>query len=456
MREEKNRLNDYELINKFINTWRITEFFRGNSTSNLNQIISLLGYKYLSENVKGNKKDIGYELNENLYYENLLINKGNVIETLKEGIAQITQNNENIQSADVFYDLFDLIDFETFKENDNWLRFIELTEKLCSETTATIGEIIIFITKYIIDPSKSSSPKPSKDIIKLITANQGDVKNIYDPYAEDGTLLAEIGKVINIENYYGQHPRKINCILAKMTLLTNDVNYKNIFIKCNDIQEMIKWNVKFDLCVSIPPFGHRIILENNEDPRFKPFIPNRTSELAYLLDMLYNLDDAGTIKIILSNGVLMATPYKKILKHLVDNELISSIIGLPGGMFEITSIETAILTVNKKPVLNGIYYLDIRHANIKSFLKRKLVSIEDINKYVNLFINTEEHDQISKIASIEDMQENDYNLSINRYVGFEKFKTIDINQTITNILEIKKELKQIDQELNMKLGELYK
>ena len=32
---------------------------------------------------------------------------------------------------------------------------------------------------------------------------------------------------------------------------------KNIFIKCNDITEPILWNVKFDLCITIPPFGRK-------------------------------------------------------------------------------------------------------------------------------------------------------------------------------------------------------
>ena len=60
-------------------------------------------------------------------------------------------------------------------------------------------------------------------------AKQKDVKNIYDPFADEATLLAEIGNRIHVENYYGQHPNRINCALAKMNLLANNVNYKNIF-----------------------------------------------------------------------------------------------------------------------------------------------------------------------------------------------------------------------------------
>lgn len=458
MQEDKYRQFhiDFELTNNINSAWRISDILRGRSIS-IYQLIGLLGYKYLSENVKNNKDDIGYELNEELYYENLLINKGNVIDTLKEGIKQITQNNDNVQAEDVFYDLFSFIDFETFNKNDTWLSLIDATEKLCSETIATIGEVIIFLTKYTTSTGgpQSGGLKPTEDIIKLMTTNQKDVKNIYDPFVDEATLLAEIGNVINVENYYGQHPNLENCALAKMTLLANNVNYKNIFIKCNDITESINWNVKFDLCASIPPFGRRLKFNGQEDIRFKPYTP-RKSELAYLLDMYYNLDDEGTIKMIVPNGVLFSSPDKKIIKYLVDNELISSIIGLPGGLFDITSISTSMLMINKKPTDNGIYYLNLLGAQTKKELQRKVVSILDIDKYIELLSDKTEQKLTSKIAIIDEIRENDYNIAINRYVDLEELKVFDIEKTISNIKEIKMELKQIDEELNVKLGCLFK
>ena len=458
MQEDKYRQFhiDFELTNNINSAWRISDILRGRSIS-IYQLIGLLGYKYLSENVKNNKDDIGYELNEELYYENLLINKGNVIDTLKEGIKQITQNNDNVQAADVFYDLFSFIDFETFNKNDTWLSLIDATEKLCSETIATIGEVIIFLTKYTTSTGgpQSGGLKPTEDIIKLMTTNQKDVKNIYDPFVDEATLLAEIGNVINVENYYGQHPNLENCALAKMTLLANNVNYKNIFIKCNDMTESINWNVKFDLCASIPPFGRRLKFNGQEDIRFKPYTP-RKSELAYLLDMYYNLDDEGTIKMIVPNGVLFSSPDKKIIKYLVDNELISSIIGLPGGLFDITSISTSMLMINKKPTDNGIYYLNLLGAQTKKELQRKVVSILDIDKYIELLSDKTEQKLTSKIAIIDEIRENDYNIAINRYVDLEELKVFDIEKTISNIKEIKMELKQIDEELNVKLGCLFK
>lgn len=446
---------DFELTNNINTAKRMMRTLPEDNFSILHQVIGLLGYKYLSENAKNNNSDIGYELNEELYYENLLINKGNVIDSLKKGITQITQKNDNVQAADVFYNLFNMIDFETFNDNDSWLLLIDIVEKLCSETMATLGEIIIFVTKYMTSTSRRDGLKPTEDVIKLMTTNQKDVKNIYDPFTDEATLLAEIGNIINVENYYGQHPDTKTCAIAKMTLLANNVNYKNIFIKCNDILEPIDWNVKFDLCVSIPAFGRRLKFNGHEDVRFKPYAP-RKSELAYLLDMFYNLDEKGTIKIIIPNGVLFSSPDKKIIKHLVDNEFISSIIGLPGGIFDKTLIPTSMLIINKKPTNKGIYYLNLQGAQTKKELQRKVVSILDIDRYINLLSNKTEQKLTSKIATIDEICENDYNLSINRYVDLEELKLFDIEKTVENINKIKLELKQIDEELTEKLGGLFK
>lgn len=456
MQEDKYRQLhvDFELTNNINTAQRMMKTIPKDKISILRQVISLLGYKYLSENAKNSEKDIGYKLNEELYYENLLINKGNVIDSLKEGIAQITQDNDNVQAADVFYDLFNMIDFETFNDNDSWLLLIDIVEKLCSETMATLGEIIIFVTKFITSNFKRDGLKPTEDIIKLMTVNQTDVKNIYDPFTDEATLLAEIGNMINVENYYGQHPDIETCAIAKMTLLANNVNYKNIFIKCNDILEPIDWKVKFDLCVSITPFGRKLKVNRNDDERFRLYAPK--SEFIYLLDMLYNLDDNGTIKMIVPNRALFASTDKKIRKHLVDNELISSIIGLPSGLFNLTAIPTTLLIINKKSRDRGIYYLNTRNAQTKRRLQRKVVSIRDIDKYLKLLANKKEQKLISKIATLENIRENDYNLSLNRYVPLELMETIDIKKTVLTINEIKRELKQIDEELIGKLEGLFK
>ena len=419
------------------------------------QILNLLGYKILSEIAENTNEDIGYDLNQEYYYKNLLINKGYVVETLKGGIYQITKENDNVQASDVFYDLFDIFNFEKFHDNNTWILLIDAVNILCSGTQATSGEIFNFLTRYIGQYDRiSNGVKPSEDIVKLIISDCTNVKNIYDPFATDGTLLVSVGTKLNVENYYGQHPVKESYIISKMNLLANNINYKHIFIKCHDIIEPINWDVKFDLAVTIPPFGRQIIF-NNVDKRFKYYTPQKVRELVYVLDMLYNLNDDGVMKIVVPDGTLRVNQNRNIIFYLVEEMFISTVIGLPGGLLEEAGIPTTLLIINKETKSKDIYFLNLRNATTKK-LSRKRIGIEDISKYVKILSNKEEIDLTSKYATIEEIQENEYNLAINRYVESEKLDEIDMAKTIANIKAIKRELKQVDEELNAKIGGLLK
>ena len=114
------------------------------------------------------------------------------------------------------------------------------------------------------------------------------------------------------------------------------------------------------------------------------------------------------------------------------------------------------LIITKKHTNKGIYYLNLQGAQTKKRLQRKVVSILDIDRYINLLSNKTEQKLTSKIATIDEICENDYNLAINRYVDLEELKLFDIEKTVENINKIKLELKEIDEELTEKLGSLFK
>ena len=452
---------NYELTNNMFNiknTLHRNGHDTHNSTAPINQILSLLGYKYLSQKAEETKEDIGYKLDEEYHYKNLLINKSDIIGTLKKGIEQITKESNNLQAADVFYDIFTLIDFEKYPENDTWILFIELVEKLCSDTSATLGEAFNFATQYPQGTKNNIYKlKPSEILAKFIAAKVTEVENLYDPYATNGSLLVNMGKEINVTNYYGQHNEVEKYVLAKLNLLVNDINYKNIFIKHNDITKPNAWpNIKFDLSVTIPPFIGKGPHVMSDDERFKPFSPKRTSSITYLLDMKHALNNKGTIATILPEGLLFRGGIeKKIIKHLANNQLISTIISLPPGLFEETSIPTTLIILDNKPK-EGIFYLNLLNELKDSTMTEKPLSLRYNDDYVEIIAKQKQIQYKTHTATLKEIQENDYNLSINRYVEQEQMGEIDIEQTLKNIKTLKKELEQADEELNAKIGGLFK
>ena len=456
-------------INKFHKNYELTNVISGvhntlkrNGYGNrdinnaINQILSLIGYKYLSENAENNNDDLGYELNEEYYYKNLLMNKAIIVDLLKAGIEQITQENKNPQATNVFHDIFTLVDFNKFPENETWILFTDLLEYICSNTTATLGNIFNFITQYSTKTKTNIKKLKATEILTYYTTiDKKEVENLYDPNATNGSLMVNIGNEINVKNYYGQHDEFEKYVLAKFNLLVNNVNYKNIFITHNGINNMPSWsNQQFDLCATIPPFGKKVLNILPDDERFKPYSPKKTPELAYLLDMMYNIDENGTVALIVPDGILFKGGLeRKIMKHLVDNQFISSIIALPTGIFDESAVPTAIMILDKKPK-EEIFYLNLRN---RSGDDNKIISsilLDNYEKYLSIAKKQEEIESISYKSTLEEIQENDYNLAINRYVNQEKIEVIDMEKTMKNIENIKIELKQLDEELNAKMGDL--
>ena len=420
----------------------------------LEQVLSLIGYKYLSQNPTG-VADRGYTLKEEYHYNNLSIHKKDVKEILMKGIKEITQENDNQQAADVFYDLFDLVDFETYPNNEDWLFFIEMVEWVMNNTKASLGQAFNFITQY---PKKTriniNNLRPYELLAKIITKNQEKVENLYDPYATNGSLMASISNLIDVNHYYGQHDDFNKYVLAKLNLLVNNVNYKNIHIKNEDIVNQEDWGeIKFDLSATIPPFNRFILDISPDDERFQHVKPYKTSDLPYILDMLYNLDDDGTMAVIVPQATLFKKgAHHKIIKYLVDNQLIKSIIALPAILFEDRSIPTALIIFDKKPK-NDIFFMNLENAWFKKEFEDPL-NLFKADTYIKMLIDKEDVDLISKSVDLDEIRDNDYNLSINRYIEFEVLKKIDIDEKMANITEIEEKLKQLDDELNSKIKNL--
>ena len=172
----------------------------------------------------------------------------------------------------------------------------------------------------------------------------------------------------------------------------------------------------------------------------------------FLASIFYSYEVFGFLRVSLIALFYYSSCY--FFQYLVDNEFISTIIGLPGGLFGANGVLTALLIINKTPKNKGIFYLNLRNVKNRSLGKKRATSIEDIDNYIKILSNKEELELTSNTATIEDIKENDYNLAINRYVDSEKLEEIDIEQTIANIKAIKEELKQVDEELSTKLGGL--
>ncbi|CAB9543072.1 Type I restriction-modification system, DNA-methyltransferase subunit M (EC [Bathymodiolus brooksi thiotrophic gill symbiont] len=159
--------------------------------------------------------------------------------------------------------------------------------------------------------------------------------------------------------------------------------------------------------------------------------------------------------VVLPHGVLFRGASEgKIRQKILDNNLLDCVIGLPANLFFGTSIPVAILVFKKNRKNTDVLFIDAS----KEFTKNKNQNIlEDshIDKILTTYKNRKELEKYSHLANLTEIQENDYNLNIPRFVDtFEEEAIVDIAQTKKDISKIETELAGIKKQMSSYLQEL--
>jgi len=144
----------------------------------------------------------------------------------------------------------------------------------------------------------------------------------------------------------------------------------------------------------------------------------------------------------------------KIRKQLIDENLLDAVIGLPSNLFFGTSIPACILVFKKQRTDSDVLFIDASREFNKEKNQNSLDD-EHIAKILDTYKNKKELEKYSHKATLEEIQENDYNLNIPRYVDtFEEEEKVDIEATKQKIEQIEKELIEVKSKMSSYLEEL--
>ena len=239
----------------------------------------------------------------------------------------------------------------------------------------------------------------------------------------------------------------------------NKLEYMNKLIDGN-IEEIEN---KFITVVANPPYStewspHTELLKY--DDRFKDYgklAPAKKADFAFVQHMIYHLDDNGTMAVVLPHGVLFrGAAEETIRKYLIEEKnYLDSVIGLPANLFFGTSIPTSILVFKKcREEDDNVLFIDASQSFEKGKNQNHLTT-EDVEKIVETYKNRETLAKYSYAASLQEIEENDYNLNIPRYVDtFEEEEPVDLEQVQQDLNEIDSNIQDIEQEINGYLKEL--
>lgn len=214
------------------------------------------------------------------------------------------------------------------------------------------------------------------------------------------------------------------------------------------------------MVVANPPFsldkwGEEIASEDSFG-RFKYGTPPKSKgDFAFVLHMISSLNSNGKMGVILPHGVLFRGASEgKIRTKLIEDNLLDAVIGLPANLFFGTSIPACILIFKKNRPNKDIIFIDASREFEKGKNQNNLTD-EHIAKIFDTYKNRKEIEKYSHVATLEEIQENDYNLNIPRYVDtFEEEEIIDLDATKTNIANIENELVEIKSKMSGYLREL--
>ena len=311
-------------------------------------------------------------------------------------------------------------------------------------------------------------------IVKLIDPKAG--MRVYDPTCGSGGMLIKSREYLINQN---QDPRNISLFGQETNLNTWAICKMNMFLHSVFNADIKKGDtiseprhvqkdsiMTFDRVIANPPFSLKKWGKKKADQdvygRFPYGTPPKDfGDLAFLQHMLSSLNGDGKMGVVMPMGVLFrGGSEREIIKGLLEDDLIESIIGLPENLFYGTTIPACILIINKKKEdkrKDKIIFINSEFESDQTATKHKLRE-KDITNIVNAFKN---YDQItipkttkkynryfSKIVNISEIKKNDYNLNIRRYAdASEPFETYDLNGVIFSGIP----LNEIEDEYNKEI-----
>lgn len=390
---------------------------------------------------------------------------------------QLQKAFNNIEQSDpLFADLFTDIDLYSNrlgtgdqKQSDTIASLLKEIDK--ADLLNTDSDVLGNAYEYLIGQFASETGKKagefytpqavSKILTRIAISGQESKKglSVYDPCMGSGSLLLNAKKYalepIYIK-YYGQELMTSTYNLARMNMFLHGIAPENQRLRNGDTLDgdwPTEEETDFNMVLMNPPYSAKWSAAAGflQDERFSDYgvlAPKSKADYAFLLHGLYHLKNNGTMAIVLPHGVLFRGAAEgKIREKLLRSGNIYAIIGLPANLFYNTSIPTCIVVLKKHRDGRNVLFIDASKKFEKG-KKQNTMTDEHIDAIVDLYHKRETIDKESYLASFEDIEKNDFNLNIPRYVdNFEKEEDVDLKELLTEMKQTDDEIKRAQNEV---------
>jgi type I restriction enzyme M protein len=315
-----------------------------------------------------------------------------------------------------------------------------------AEDDDVLGDAYEFLMRHFATESGKSKgqfytpSEVSRILAKVIKVHEADKPSFtaYDPTCGSGSLLLKVaGESPNGLTLYGQEKDIATKGLAIMNMWLHGNPEASIAGKNTISDPQFKENdgtlKRFDFVVANPPFSVKnwtngISSIDDIFNRFRGYgtPPEKNGDYAFLLHILASLKSTGKGAVILPHGVLFrGNAESEIRKNIIQRKWVKGIIGLPANLFYGTGIPACIIVLDKSNTeeRKGVFMIDASKGYIKDGNKNRLRE-QDIHKIVDVFNSESEVERFSRFVTFEEIEKNEFNLNIPRYIDTQEDEDI--------------------------------
>lgn len=424
----------------------------GFAFENRSTAFELLAYKILSDRQRAikpvdeneSKDKIGYYIEPNYSFEKVAQRDRTNSEKWYEAFQKFAVSNPLL--SDMFISEYPHLGEIKDKSLEDYLTTCDFTGFSVNESSFLFDELLENCYSDRRKMYSCDAPKQMRELIAEILNIEvkKEKVSIFDPVAMSGSLLLTLKEKFpsNVE-LYGEELSSDIFRLSKMNMLIHGIDAQTIhdnFVRGDFLKdEELDANSKFDIIPMTPPFSSwDADPELLNDPCFSEvgvLPPKSKVDYAYVLRGLQHLSEDGTMAVMLPTGALFRSATEgEIRKYLLEKQNIHAVISLPQGARNYMAIYTVLLIFKKKKT-DKILFIDASRDGVKNAtrLKQNFLTEEGFAKILHTYCNREEVDRYSRLVSLDEIRENDYNLNIPRYIDTFSEKKIDVEATMSSL-----------------------
>ncbi|MGG3955915.1 class I SAM-dependent DNA methyltransferase [Bhargavaea massiliensis] len=246
-------------------------------------------------------------------------------------------------------------------------------------------------------------------------------------HRSDLFLVQSLKEHFNNHMFYGFDMDRTMLRIGAMNMMLHGIENPNIEYR-DSLSEQNKDKDKYTLVLANPPFKGSLDYEAVSSDLLK-ITKTKKTELLFLALFLRILKTGGRCACIVPDGVLFGSSkaHRDIRKEIVENHKLEAIISMPSGVFKpYAGVSTAIMIFTKTGVggTDHVWFYDMKADGYSLDDKRTPIEENDIPDIIARFHNREaekdrKRTEQSFFVPVEEIRENDYDLSINKYKEIE-------------------------------------